>query len=226
MPALGVATQQFEPEEIDAIAPERGGFLGSVTLGFALWRAKWELSRNLTREASDDWRAFFARTRRSQRAFVGHDRDRLFPKAYPAGFAAMTTVGGAPFDGEAATWSQEIDEDGDALVTLTGLPSGLLLGKGDYVGFKWDAAGSDAGAFDRRTMARLVVPAMADAAGEIVAQVEPPVATLVVPSDAVAHLDRPGCLMRLVPGEGGLAALDRRQKVAGGTISALQDLRP
>lgn len=226
MPALGIATQQFEPEELDAIAPERGGQLGGVTLGFTLWRARWELSRNLTREASDDWRAFMARLRRSQRSFVAHDRDRLFPKAYPAGFAQMTHLDGDPFFGAAATWSQTIDAEGDALLDLTDLPPGLLLGKGDYIGFKWDAEGSDPGAHDRRTMARLVEPATVDNAGEVTVRVEPPVPTLVVPGTAVAHLDRPGCIVKLVPGEGGLSALDRRQKIAGGTLSALQDLRP
>lgn len=226
MPERGIATQVFEPEEVDASAPERSGRLGGVTLGFPLWRARWELSRNLTREASDEWRAFFARLRRSQRPFVAHDRDRLYPRAYPGGFARMTTPAGAPFTGAATSWSQAVDGDGDARITLGGLPSGLLLGTGDYVGFRWDAAGSPAGSNDRRTLVRLVEPATADSAGAAAVLVEPVLPTLVVPAGAVAHLDRPGCIMRLAPGESGPAPLDRRQKIAGGTILALQDLRP
>lgn len=226
MPELGIATQAFEPEEVDAVAPERSGYLGGVTLGFPVWRARWELSRNLTRTASDEWRAFFARLRKSKRPFVAHDRDRLFPKAYPDGFRRMTTVAGTPFTGAAASWSQAIDSDGEALVTLTDLPSGFAMTLGDYIGFRWDAAGSASGSNDRRTMARLVAASTADASGTLIALVEPAVPTGVVPANATAHLDRPGCIMKMQPGDSGPAPLDRRQKIAGGTLTAVQDLRP
>jgi len=226
MPERGIATQEFEIEDADAIAPERGGRLGGVSLGEPLWRARWTLSRNLTRDASDEWRAFISRCRGSKRPFVAHDRDRLYPRAYPQGFARMTTSAGLPFTGAAASWSQAIDADDNALLTLTGLPAGLKLGRGDGIGFRWDAAGSPSGTHDRLAMVRVVEPTECDAAGSVTAMVEMPVPVRVVPAGAEAHLDRPGCLVRLVPGEASLGALDRRQKIAGGTISALQDLRP
>lgn len=226
MPERGIATQQFEIEEMDAIAPERGGRIGGVTLGFPLWRARWALSRNLTRDMSDEWRAWFSRLRRSQRAFLAVDRDRLFPRSRPQGFGGMTIIGGAAFSGAASSWGQTIDADGEALLGLSGLPVGLLLSRGDYIGFRWDAAGSAVGTFDRRALVRLVEPATVAGDGTVYAQVEMPVPTLVVPASAEAHLDRPACVMRLVPGESELGALDRRQKIGGGTISALQDLRP
>lgn len=225
MPERGIATQEFEIEEVDAVAPERGGRLGGISLGEPLWRVKWTLSPNLTREASDDWRAFIARCRGSKRAFVAHDRGRLFPRAYPGGFARMTTAVGGPFTGSAASWSQTVDADGNALVALTGLAAGLTLGRGDCIGFRWDAAGSPAGTDDRRALVRLVEPATSDGAGAVTAMVEMPVPVRIVPAGAIAHLDRPGCLVRLVPGEASLAALDRRLKIGGGTISAMQDLR-
>lgn len=225
MPERGVATQIFEPEEVDAAAPERGGRLGGVTLGFPLWNARWELSRNITRDASDEWRAFFARLRRSQRPFWAWDRDREFPKAYRDGFSRMTKIDGTPFDGALTSWSQAVDADGDARVTLGGLPSGLALGLGDYVGFRWDASGSPAGSHDRRTMVRVVEPSISAADGTVTVMVEPALPVLVVPVAAEAHLDRPGCIMRMAPGDSGPAALDRRQKIAGGTLVAVQDLR-
>lgn len=226
MPELGIATQEFEIERVDAIAPERGGRVGGVTLGVPLWRAKWGLSRTLTRDASDEWRAFVARLRGSQRAFIGRDRDRLYPRAYPQGFAQMTLPGGGPFTGAASSWSQTIDADGDAEILVGGLPSGLILSRGDYLGFRWDADGSLAGTFDRQTMVRLVEPVTVAGDGSVTARVEPPLPVPAVPPTAEAHLDRPGCLMKLVPGETSLAALDRRQKIAGGTIGSVQDLRP
>ena len=225
MPELGIATQAFEPETIDAAAPERSGRLGGVTLGNPVWRARWTLSRNLTRDASDEWRAFFARLRNAQRPFVAHDRDRLYPRAYSQGFARMTRIDGTPFTGAATSWSQAVDGDSEARLTLGGLPAGMKLGRGDYIGFRWDAAGSPAGAHDRRTLVRAVLPATVAANGTVSVLVEPPLPTLVVPAAAEAHLDRPACIMKLVRGDSELNPLDRRLKIAGGTISAMQDLR-
>jgi len=224
MPSRGIASQEFEKDERDASASERGGRLGGVTLGFPLWSATFQLSPNLSRDMSDDWRAFYARLRGSKRPFLAYDRDRLFPRTYPDGFGSMTRVGGAAFDGSAASWSQAIDSDGEARVSLTDLPSGMVLVKGDYIGFRWDASGSPAGTHDRRTMARLVEPAVVAADGTVTALVEPPVPSA-VPAGAEAHLDKPACIMRAVPGQAVLGPLDRRQKIAGGSLRALQDLR-
>ena len=232
MPERGIATQQFEIERMDALAPERGGRLGGISLGAPLWRARWTLSRSLRRDMSDEWRAWFLRLRGSQRAFLAVDRDRLFPRACPQGFSTMTKTDGTPFTGAAASWSQTIDADGEATLALTGLPAGLVLGRGDYVGFRWDAAGSPVGTFDRRALVRCVesVPVRVAGDGTVSLLVEMPVPADtypggVVPAAAEAHLDRPACLMRMVPNEGELGALDRRQKISGGTVSALQDLR-
>lgn len=224
-PERGITRQQFEIEEVDALSPETSGRLGGVTLGFPLWRARWELSRNLTRDMSDEWRAFFSRLRKSKRPFLAYDRDRLFPRAYPQGFATMTKVGGAAFDGTGDSWAQTIDADGNALLDVEGLPSGLHLQQGDYVGFKWDSSGATAGTYDRRAMVRVVDPAYVAADGGVTVMVEMPVPTAVVPAGAIAHLDRPACVMRMVSDESSLGSLDRRQKIAGGTLSALQDLR-
>ncbi len=225
MPERGISRQEFEIERFDAGVIERSGRAGGVTLGEPLWQATWSLSANLTRDASDEWRAFLTRLRGIQRPFYALDRDRLYPRAYPKGFTRMTTVAGAPFLGAAASWSQVIDDEGEATLSLTDLPSGLILGRGDYVGFKWDAEGSPTGTFDRRALVRVQVPTMVAGNGSVAAIIEPAVPGA-VPAGAVAHLDRPACLMRLVPGQSQLGELDRRLKIGGGKIVATQDLRP
>ncbi|WP_370189240.1 hypothetical protein [Qipengyuania sp.] len=221
-----MAASDFEIDRNDALAPERGGRLGSVSLGEPLWHAKYELSRSMSLDLSDEWRAFAARLRGPQRVLVGQDRTRRYPRNYPDGFAKATRVAGTPFDGAAASWSQAINSDLEATLTLNDLPAGLRLERGDYVGFRWDAAGSPAGTHDRLAMVRLVSPAMANAAGTLDALVEMPVPTLVVPAGAEAHLDNPACLMKVVQGGVKLGDIDTLGTLTGGTIEAMQDLRP
>lgn len=226
MPDRGVAASDFEIEPFDALAPERGGRLGGVSLGEPLWHAKYELSRSMSLDLSDHWRAFAARLRGSQRAFIAQDRTRRFPRNYPEGFARTTRVGGTAFDGAASSWSQSVDANSEATLTLEGLPAGLRLERGDYVGFRWDAEGSPEGAFDRLAMVRVVLPSIADATGAIDAVIEPPVPTRVVSSGAQAHLDNPACLMKVASGGMKLGSVDALHTLMGGTIKAVQDLRP
>jgi hypothetical protein len=119
-----------------------------------------------------------------------------------------------------------ITTDGDARVTLNGLPAGLVINVRDYIGWKWDAAGSPASTFDRRTMARAVLPAVANSGGVAVVTVEPPVNTALVPGGAIAHLDNPACVMQLVPEESELGPISAGALRSGGTIFGIQDLRP
>lgn len=226
MPGRGVAVSEFEIERADALAPERGGRLGGVTLGEPLWRAKYELARGMTLAVSDEWRAFAARLRGSQRQIVAQDRTRRYPRNFPEGFAKTTRVNGSPFDGSAASWSQAIDGDLEARLTLNDLPAGMRLEWGDYVGFRWDAAGSPAGTHDRLAMVRVVAAATADATGTLEALIEPPVPTLVVPSGAEAHIDNPACLMKVIPGGVKLGGVDPLHCLTGGSFEAVQDLRP
>ena len=73
---------------------------------------------------------------------------------------------------------------------------------------------------------RAVGSVNANGAGVAVVSVEPPVNIQVVPNYAIAYLNEPSCRMRILSGETQLAPLDRRLKVAGGTITAIEDLRP
>lgn len=216
----GIARVTFEPERVDYGAPQASGRQGGVQAGWPLWAARFELDRS-DPESADLWRAFFARMRGRIRRFYGYDPTRRFPRIYRGGFAGLTRAAGGAFDGSATSWLQAIDSNGDARITLNGLPIGLQITTGDYIGFRWN--GPD---FDRRTMARAVLPATATAGGQALVTVEPPLNTAVVPPGAIAHLDNPMCVMQLVPENSELGPIGTGAALGGGAIVAIQDLRP
>lgn len=226
MPRAGVMGQTFEIDRVDYLSPEASGQLLSVQAGWPTWSMTLDLNNMRAREA-DEWRAFVRSLRGSQRSFIAWDMWREFPRAHADGFRRMTRIDGPAFDGSAAGWSQTIADNGDAMLTIEGVPSGLRLGHSDLIGLKWDAAGSAPGAFDRRTAVSVVDrAAVASADGVIVVSVEPPVNTMVIPAGATVHFDRPGCIMRQSSKD---TKLGRRgltiDTEAGGKLVAMQDLR-
>lgn len=224
-PETGASQQEFEPMTIGFASPEGGGAVGGVQAGAPLWMAIWTIGKIGARR-SDIWRSWKSRMRGQQRRFFGRDLGRPYPLAHICGFSRMTKVDGTPFIGAASSWSETADADWNSLVTLYGLPAGLILSTNDYIGFKWDADSSDEGSFDRRALVRVVEGGggMADADGTVQVMSEPPVPA-VVPEGAIAHLDRPCCVMVLLTDQTKLQAIDRRLAIQGGTIAAVQDLR-
>ncbi len=215
MPSAGVAQEYFELQRVDYLSPETGGRLGAVTAGFPLWEAEWSLpSRGQLR--ADEWRAWLTAQRGPGRLFFGREQHRPWPLAYPNGFDGLVRAGGGAFDGVATSWSVNGTRD---VLTLQGQPVGLALGWGDYVGFKWTTSGQA-----RRTLVRVVEPALANGSGVLAVSVEPPLPTL-TPNGATATLDRPDCLMKLVPGETKLGGKTRQQAISG-SFKALQQLLP
>ena len=222
----GIARVRMNIERVDFGAPEASGRQGGVQAGWPLWSARFEIDRSDPHSA-DLWQAFFDRLRGRIRRVYGTDPTRPFPTAYRFGFAGLVRAGtSTAFDGSATSWSQAITSDGDAQLTLNGLPAGLVIGVGDYIGLKWDAAGADAGTFERRTMTRAVLPAIANSSGVAVVTAEPPLNTALVPAGAIAHLDNPMCVMQLVPEESDLGPIGAGGILGSGTILAIQDLRP
>ena len=126
--------------------------------------------------------------------------------------------------GAAGGWSQTINAEGDAVLTLDDVPSGLKLGWGDYIGFKWDSADADEGDADRRFLVAVTGGGQADADGTISVVVEPSVHD-VVPAGAVAHLDNPMCLMKLMD-DTKMPRIIISHAEAGGVISAVQVTLP
>lgn len=221
----GIARVSFDIERVDYAAPEASGRQGGVQAGWPLWAARFEIER-VDAASADLWRAFLARLRGRIRRFYGFDPTRRFPLTCRFGFAGLVRAGtSTAFDGSATSWSQTITADGDAEITLNGLPAGLVLSVGDYVGFKWDADGAAEGSFERRTLVRAVLPATANASGVAVVTAEPPLNTALVPAGAIAHLDNPKCVMQLVPEDSQTGPIGAGGILGGATITAVQDLR-
>ena len=223
MPASGASLQEFELQRVDYGAPEAGGRIGGVQAGQPLWLGAWTVGRIGARK-SDELRVFLTRLRGATRRFLGRDLARPYPLAHRDGFARMTKADGTPFAGAAAAWSETIDGQDDSRVTLQGLPPGLILSGLDYVGFKWTATGAGVAGMEWRAKVRVVEGGMADATGAVTVTCEPPVPGC-IPPGAIAHLDRPACVMALVGDQTRLQAIDRRLAVRGGTIVGIQDLR-
>ncbi|HVQ09523.1 MAG TPA: hypothetical protein VMS43_13915 [Allosphingosinicella sp.] len=224
MPSVGALGQWFELDRVDYLSPEAGGRLGAVTAGQPLWKMAVGL-QNMVPDDADIWRAWIPVQRGAGRLFYGRDLDRPYPKAYRGGFAGMTRAGGGAFDGAATSWSEALDSENNSRVTLNGLPANFALGLGDYIGFRWDDAEYPGGNLKRRAMVRVVDAATGSAGGVLTVTSEPAV-PLVVPVGAVAYLNVPVCLMRLVTAETLLAEQGLMAFTsAGGKIVGLQDLR-
>lgn len=203
-PLPGPSRQSFELERIDYQSGDARGRIGGVTAGFPLWRLEWTLGR-LTARMTDEWRAFVAGQRGSQRWFYAYDLYRPHPRFYEAG---------KPYAPVAASWSHAVDSAGVARLTLTGLNAGQVVATGDYAGFEWDIW--------KRAAVRSLETIIASASGVAVFAIEPAVPA-VVPVGAVANLKRPTCLMKLLP-DTKLASPNRMGQLESGTIAAIQDL--
>lgn len=221
MPQTGYAAgMQFELQRFDYGAPEDGGRIGGITAAPPKWMGVWPLSRAMSMDMSDEWSAWVASLRGQQKLFLGVDVSRRFPRSYAGGFAGLTrAVGGASFDGPATDWEQAIDGEGNAVLTISGLPAGFVVKRRDYVGFRWSA-------LTRRAKVRATEDVTANGSGVLVVTVEPAVDLRVVPADAIAHFDNPQCLMKLVMDKTELGGLDRLGRIQGGTITGMQVMLP
>lgn len=216
MPAGGVDSEGFDLNRVDYLSPVVDGRQGSVTAGFPLWRMSLTFA-NATADETDEWRAWADGQRGSQRLFFGRDLSRPYPKAHVGGFGGMNRAAGGGFDGSATSWSVNADRD---VLALTGLPAGLKLGHRDYVGFRWLTGGEA-----RRALVRVIEPAVATGAGVLSDLTVEPALPGVVPGSAVAYLNEPDCLMRLVSGETQFGQIDTLHS-GGGSLTGLQELLP
>lgn len=214
MPDVAVVSAVFNIQRLDFQTAATDGRAFGVTAGAPLWMLKATI-RDGDEEETDTWFAFLDSLRGLQRPFLAHDVTRPYPRAHLGGFAGMTRAGGGAFEGAASSWSVNPDRD---QLTLAGQPAALKLSHRDGVMLRWVTGGEP-----RRSLHRVVTPAVASAGGIVTVAVEPPVPTL-VPGSAVADLAKPQAVFRQVIAESGMGELDALHS-AGGTLSAVQDLR-
>lgn len=211
MPAKGCGQQTFEPDRADFLTRAGGGRLGSMSAGFPIWKASWTLGGSMGAADSDLWRAFVASLQGSSNLFYGKDVERPYPKAYPNGFAALG------WSGDCSAWSQSVVAGVPVLAVTS--HAGLIIGPGDYVGFRWTTGG-----LARQSLVRSLEAVTADGSGHASFAITPAVPAL-TPGTAVAYFANPTCLMRMDPRATQLSDMDRRRAI-GGTIVAFQDLLP
>lgn len=217
MPDMYVAMEHFEIQRVDYSAPEASGRIGGVQAGFPLWSGIWTLGA-MPVDNSDEWRAFISGLRGQTRRFIGRPISRPLPKAY------MDDGLPGVFTGAASSWSESINSDGDSELTLNGLPASFVLSQGDYIDFRYAATEDSVSGLDWRALVRVVEGATANGSGTVTVTVEPPVPSA-VPSDAVAHVDEPGCIMALVLDQTSVGPVDRLYSIREGQITGIQDIR-
>lgn len=220
MPTMYVAQQSFQPQRVDQLSPEANGRIGGIQLGQPLWGAAYTLGR-MPEDNSDEWEAFLDDIRGQTRRFVAFDLKRQFPKLYPDGFGAF-----GAFTGAASSWSESVNADGDSSLTLHlgSDAAGLVLSKRDGIDFRYTATETAIAGLAWRHYARVTVGGTADGSGDVTVTINPPMPTA-VPSDAIAHLDNPGCVMALDSKNSNLGPIDRLYSINGGQIVGVQDLR-
>lgn len=207
MPLRGVNAISFSLQRVDYASPTVGGGGASVTAGLPRWVAKWTLAETEPR-LSDEWRAWVTSLRGAQRLFIGRDTSRPWPAYYRSGLPTG-------WNGALTAWSQTITADGQAILSVSGLYGGMGVGTGDYIDLRWGSDGQER---------RFLVRALEDCAwsgGSASFAIEPPIPAL-VPANAAAHMDQPGCVMRLVTSDTSVADVSLIGSIAGATVAGLQ----
>jgi hypothetical protein len=153
---LRIRSCTFEPLEIQARNPARGGQVQVVELGPTVWSMKYETTpMNETMGAA--WEAWFSSLRGGRRLFKAWHPYRRYGLAYPSG-------GPLAFSGDCTLAAIGVGLD---TVTLSGLPAGYVLSPGDLMSWQ-HAANSQA-------LHRVVEGATASAGGGATVTVEPTV---------------------------------------------------
>lgn len=180
----------FELDEGVVQAPEQGGETPAARMGMPRWTLQCQTSLLDDRKLGQV-RAWLDSLGDGLFEFYAHDPKRPFPLAYPKGFAGMERAGGGAFDGTFTSWSVDVETRG--LLSGGGLPENFEFAEGDMAAFEWINGGP------RRFLVRLLEARTANEDGEIAGLPFTPALPDFTPLDAVLNLDKPSCIMKLIP---------------------------
>lgn len=203
MGLLRVQAARFWLPESLAIERSEGGEIFTAERGPRLWQAEFTLAQG-HHATIDEIEARLALLAQPGRSFLAYDPRRTGPKADPEGTGLS---GFTPKIG--AVTSREL--------TITGLPNGYQISRGDYLG--WSYATNPT----RHALHRAVTAATADGTGAVKVELVPNIRSGAVAGTAVSLL-RPACKMVLVPGSYSPGQASR-MATAGASFSAQQTLR-
>jgi hypothetical protein len=200
---LRVQSARFWLPESLTMESTEGGEIFTADRGPRLWQAEFTLAQG-HHHTVDESEARLALLAQAGRSFLAYDPRRTGPKADPEGAAL-------------AGFTPKISTTTAREVTLSGLPAGYQISRGDYLGWTY---GSNP---VRYALHRAVTAPVADGTGLAVVEVIPNIRPGTTAGTTVTLL-RPVCKMVLVPGsyEPGQAA---RVFTAGATFRAQQTLR-
>lgn len=181
-----IVAQSFSLLHATTTQAEGGGGVAAARLGQPRWVSELQTG-TLADPHLREWRAWLEEQAEGVGRFYLPDLSRRRPAAYPGGVASLTRAGGGAFDGTVA-WSVDSSR---TVVSLSTLPSGLVLTAGDLLGFRW--------AVTRRAVVAATVSVTANPSGVAVLDVAPFV-PLDVPADAVCSLLDAEIVARVTPG--------------------------
>lgn len=176
---FGCRACTFEPLEIQARNPSRGGAVQVVGLGPTIWTMRYELV-TVSEAVGAQWEAWLSSLRGGRRLFKAWHPWRRYGVAYPTG-------PGGGFDGSCTRTAIGGSLD---TVTLSGLPAGYVLSPGDLM--SWEHATNS------QALHRVTEGATANGSGVATVTVEPEIR--VSPGSSAVTLHKAWCHAVVDPG--------------------------
>lgn len=181
---IAFAKSQFTLARQDVVTQTQGGALQVMDVGEPLWTlsAVTEPLRWSRRREFAAWHASL----RGGRRILAYDHVGSYPITYGAAVLSLVRAAGGGFDGTAT-----LSGASTSSLSLAGLPAGYQAAAGDRLSFPWNGV---------LAYHEVAEPAVADGAGALTVNVEPPVRLGPAPSvGAVIALVRPPCVMIVKP---------------------------
>jgi hypothetical protein len=197
LPNIGWRECVFDPVDPSNTNRMEGRRTETQFFGTPYWTANYQATW-LDRDKFGEMDAFVMRGRE---IFLGYDAFRPRPIAMDTGVPLSgTKAGGGAFNGDA--FLQAIT--GTTQLNVGGLPAAFVFSYGDYVELRMSSL--------KRSLHRIVSPAISDAGGFVTLEVRYPIDRDHFTSSATVHFEKPSCTMQIDPGSySGAKSWDNRE---------------